>query len=110
MVMKILALVLLVSVSQSALSADKDDYKYCTSAGYWLGFDEAFMGQLAAHIVVKRGLNNDPVCKSAWKVANEAAKRIRHEGFRSEEDVAVAQQANEMSKKVYDYIEAAAGL
>ena len=107
--MKYIFVVALALVAPIANAAEKNDYKFCTAAGYWLGANDPFMGQLAAHIVSKRGLMSDPVCMSAWKAASEVGRRVTQHGF-TNEDMPVVKQANEISNKVYDFIEVNAGL
>ncbi len=107
--MKKIVLIFLLLVASPTFAAVQADYKYCTTAGYWFGTDDSFMGGLASHIVSKRGLATDPVCMGAWKSAYEVGQRVSRGGIKKE-DMPVVNQANEMSNKVYDFIEKNAGL
>lgn len=107
--MRNLAFMLLLLPAAQTIAAEQADYKYCTSAGYWYGTDDTFMGSLAAHIVAERGLSRDPVCTGAWKSAYDVGQRVSRGGIKKE-DMPVVNQANEMSNKVYDFIAKGAGL
>jgi len=102
----LVSLILLVVSSSSSIAAEKD-YKICSIAGYFLGYEYSFLRRVAGRVAVKQQMDliNDPICNATWKNANEIAKNLAKLGkLRNETDVTVYQQASKFELQVYDAI------
>ena len=82
------------------------DYSYCKIAGFAYGYDNVFIGSLAARIVFKQGLTLEPHCKSAWSYAfkrGEKLKRVAADDW-TNYDNATWKKMNEFEQKINDSI------
>jgi len=100
----IFSLLFLAVFSSSSIAAEKD-YKICSIGGYFVGAENMFLSDLAAHIMIKQLAINDPICTAAWKNAIDIGKRHAWTGkIKTEEEVIIMQQAVEFQSQVYDAI------
>jgi len=83
--------------------AEEDAYKLCFVRGYYFGAEDQFLGGLAAHIIYKKGLPNDPLCSAAHKIGYEVGVRFSRTGkLDGESDAKIIKYASEFSDKVYE--------
>lgn len=90
----------------SFIASAAPDYSYCKIAGFAYGYNNGFIGSLAARIVSKQGLTLEPECKSTWSYAFKRGERMRRVAAEdwTNYDNATWQKMNDFEQKVNDSI------
>ena len=99
------AIVIILIMFSSHVSAAENNYKYCSIAGFFYGKNDDFMGGLASFIVNKKKLLGDSVCSAAWQSAFKVGKYFSKNGqYKNENDKLLGLQAGYFSDEVYESI------